>query len=62
MGIIAVVFALMLGPVPIAPEIYDRLQAALRTCYFAAAALCVPAIFLSLARGTVHAGGSRQSA
>jgi MFS family permease len=62
MGIIAVVFALMLGPVPIAPEVYDRLQAALRVCYFAAAALCIPAIFLSLARGSVHAGESRQSA
>lgn len=62
MGMIAVVFALVLGPVPIAPEIYDRLQAALRACYFAAAALCIPAIFLSLARGTVHAGESRQSA
>ena len=62
MGIITVVFALVLGPVPIAPEIYDRLQAALRVCYFAAAALCIPAIFLSLARGSVHAGESRQSA
>ncbi|MCG3202616.1 MAG: Riboflavin transporter RibZ [Gammaproteobacteria bacterium] len=62
MGIITVVFALMLGPVPIAPEIYDRLHTALRTCYFAAAVLCVPAIFLSLARGTVHAAGYRQSA
>ncbi len=62
MGIIVVVFALMLGPVPITPEIYDRLHVALRTCYFVAAAVCVPAIFLSLGRGTVHAGGGRQSA
>ena len=55
MGVIAVAFALMLGPVAITPERYPALTAALRLSYFIAIGLCVPAIFLSLARGSVHA-------
>jgi MFS family permease len=55
MGVIAAAFALMLGPVTITPERYPALQAALRLSYFVSAALCVPAIFFSLARGSVHA-------
>jgi hypothetical protein len=55
MGIVTVAFALMLGPVRITPEVYSALNAALRVSYLAAAALCVPGIFFSLARGTVHA-------
>jgi MFS family permease len=55
MGVIAVAFALMLGPVAITPERYGALQAAIRLSYLIAVALCVPAIFFSLARGSVHA-------
>lgn len=55
MGVIAVAFALMLGPVAITPERYPALQSALRLSYLIAVALCVPAIFFSLARGSVHA-------
>ncbi|MFO1436015.1 MAG: MFS transporter [Gammaproteobacteria bacterium] len=55
MGIIAVVFALVLGPVKITPEVYEGLRTALRLSYLTAAAFCVPAIFFSLARGSVHA-------
>jgi MFS family permease len=54
MGVIAIAFALLLGPVAITPERYPALQAALRLSYLIAVALCVPAIFLSLARGSVH--------
>jgi hypothetical protein len=55
MGIIAVVFALVLGPVKITPEVYDGLRAALRLSYLTAAVFCLPAVFFSLARGSVHA-------
>jgi EmrB/QacA subfamily drug resistance transporter len=55
MGIVTVAFALLLGPVKITPEVYGSLNAALRLSYLAAAALCVPGIFFSLARGSVHA-------
>lgn len=54
MGIIGVVFALLIGPLQITPQIYDKLQVALQVCYATAAACCVPAIFFSLARGDVH--------
>jgi EmrB/QacA subfamily drug resistance transporter len=55
MGVIAVAFALMLGPVAITPERYPALNSALRLSYLIAVVLCVPAIFFSLARGSVHA-------
>jgi MFS family permease len=54
MGVIAIAFALMLGPVAITPERYPALEAALRLSYWIAVALCIPAIFLSLARGSLH--------
>jgi EmrB/QacA subfamily drug resistance transporter len=56
MGIIGVVFALLIGAVTITPEVYGKLEVALRVCYLTAAACCVPAIFFSLARGDVHGG------
>lgn len=55
MGVIALAFALLLGPVTITPERYPALAEAIRLSYLIALALCVPAIFFSLARGTVHA-------
>jgi MFS family permease len=55
MGVIAFAFALLLGPVAITPERYAALGAAIRLSYLIAIALCVPAIFFSLARGSVHA-------
>ncbi len=54
MGVIALAFALLLGPVAITPERYPALQAAIRLSYLIAVALCVPAIFFSLSRGSVH--------
>jgi EmrB/QacA subfamily drug resistance transporter len=55
MGIIALAFALLLGPVAITPQRYPALAQAIRLSYLIAVALCLPAIFFSLARGTVHA-------
>ena len=54
MGLITVVFALLLGPVQIAPEHYPALMQCIRVSFLVAAGLSVVAIFFSLARGEVH--------
>lgn len=54
MGIVAMVFALTLGPVQITPEIYPQLDRALSLSFRIAAALCLPGIFVSLVRGRLR--------
>ncbi len=54
MGIVAMVFALVLGPVQITPDIYPELERALRWCFGVSAAFCLPGMYLSLARGRVR--------
>ena len=48
MGIVAMVFALILGPVQITPEVYPQLEYALHWCFAVSAAFCLPGIYLSL--------------
>jgi EmrB/QacA subfamily drug resistance transporter len=55
MGIVAMVFALLLGPVQITPDIYPQLEHALRWCFGVSAAFCLPGIYLSLVRGRSRA-------
>lgn len=55
MGIVSMALALSVGAVAITPEVYGGLNEAIRLCYLAAAALCLPGIALSLARGRAHA-------
>ncbi len=55
MGLVALVFALLLGPVQITPEVYPTLTRAIHVCFAAGAVLALGAIVLSLARGRVHA-------
>jgi EmrB/QacA subfamily drug resistance transporter len=54
MGIVALVFAVLMGPVHITPEQYPVLLSSIRTSFIAAACLCAAGILLSLARGDVH--------
>lgn len=54
MGVITVIFALLLGPVQIAPETYPALIQGIRLSFLVAACLSVVAIYFSLARGKVH--------
>ncbi|MBI5615152.1 MAG: MFS transporter [Gammaproteobacteria bacterium] len=54
MGLVATAFALTIGPVEITPETYPALSKALQLSFTVAAALCVPAMFCSLARGKLH--------
>lgn len=55
MGLVAMSFALTIGPVEITPETYAQLERALALSFHIAAALCIPGIFCSLARGRLHA-------
>ncbi len=56
MGIVAMAFALTIGPVQITPDIYPKLHTAIRLSFCIAAALCVPGIYLSLVRGRTRPG------
>jgi len=54
MGIVATAFALTMGRVEITPETYPALGRALHLSFVLAVALCVPAMFCSLARGRMR--------
>jgi EmrB/QacA subfamily drug resistance transporter len=54
MGLITVVFALLLGPVQIAPENYPALMQCIRISFLVAAGITLVAIFFSMARGEMH--------
>jgi len=54
MGLITVVFALLLGPVRIAPENYPALMQCIRISFLVAAGMTLVAIFFSMARGEMH--------
>lgn len=56
MGIVAMAFSLTLGKVEISPANYPALGHALALSFGVAAALCVPALVCSLARGRLRAG------
>ena len=55
MGIVAMVFAVVLGPVQITPAVYPQLQTALTLSLGMASVLCLPGIYLSLVRGRMRA-------
>ena len=55
MGLVAMVFALILGPVHITPGVYAELGSAIRICFVTAAVVCIPGILFSLSRGRVRA-------
>lgn len=52
MGLVAMMFALILGPIQISPDVYPALQSAIQYCFFFAAVLCVFGVVLSWARGS----------
>jgi len=55
MGIVAMVFAIILGPVQITPAVYPQLEIAFTLSLGIAAVLCLPGIYLSLVRGRIRA-------
>jgi len=55
MGLVALIFALILGPVHIEPSVYPALERAIHLCFGIAAALALAGMPLSLARGRMHA-------
>ena len=55
MGSVAMVFALMLGPVRITRAVYPALGDAIATCFAIGAVFCALGIILSLTRGRMHA-------
>lgn len=55
MGLVAMIFAVTLGPVQITPAVYPTLASSITLCFTVAAALCAAGIVLSLSRGRVHA-------
>ena len=54
MAIVAIAFALTIGPVEIEPSTYLKLAQALDLSFMFAAVLCIPAMLCSLARGRVR--------
>jgi EmrB/QacA subfamily drug resistance transporter len=57
MGIATLIFALYLGQVAIAPEVYPQFLASLKPAFAIFAGLCLAGVAASLARGTLHGGG-----
>ncbi len=55
MGSVAMVFALLLGPVRITRALYPALGNAIATCFAIGAVFCALGIILSLTRGRMHA-------
>ena len=55
MGVVAMAFSLTLGAVQITPAVYPQLQWAVSLSLVIAATLCLPGIYLSLARGRLRA-------
>jgi hypothetical protein len=60
MGIATLVFALLIGRVPITMETYPFLMKGVRIAFSVFAALCLGGIAASLVRGKVRANTSRQ--
>lgn len=55
MGLVAMLFAIMLGPRQITEALYPQLALTIQTCFIAGALLCVVGVLVSLSRGRVHA-------
>ncbi|MCH7817243.1 MAG: MFS transporter [Proteobacteria bacterium] len=55
MVLVTLLVALNLGTAQIEPSSYPMLERAISSSFFLAAALCLPGVFLSVARGRVHA-------
>ena len=53
MGIVTLAFALWLGAVPLDAADPQRLMATITRCFTVLAALCLPGMYFSLARGRV---------
>jgi hypothetical protein len=54
MGIAMLIFALVMGRVPITPEHYGQYLASARIAFSIFTSLCFAGIFMSLARGKVR--------
>jgi hypothetical protein len=54
MVLVTLVFVIVIGAVEIEPSNYDALEKAIRLTFTIAAMLCVPGIYLSIARGRMH--------
>lgn len=54
MGLVAMIFALTLGPREILPPVYPILESSIQTCFLIGAILCAIGVMLSLLRGRVH--------
>ena len=50
-GLVAMVFALTIGPVQISAEVYPQLAQAISLSFTLATVICIPGIYLSLVRG-----------
>ena len=55
-GTVMMIFALVMGRVPIAPAVYPQFLRSVRIAFLFFAALCVAGVFASLARGDRGAG------
>ena len=53
MAAVSIIFALIIGPTQINPEIYPELAVALKYCFGLAALACLPAYYYSINRGQV---------
>jgi hypothetical protein len=57
-GVAMMIFAIVIGPVPMSPAIHAELLIAVRMAFGVSAALCLLGVFASLARGNArHTGG-----
>lgn len=54
MGLVAMVFALVIGPVEITPAVHEQLSRAISLAFVCAAVACLPGIGFSLARGRLR--------
>jgi EmrB/QacA subfamily drug resistance transporter len=54
MAIVAIAFALTIGPVEISPDTYPKLALAIDLSFKVAAGLCIPGLLCSFARGRMH--------
>jgi len=54
MVLVTLMFVIVIGSVEIQPSNYDALEKAIRLTFTVAAMLCLPGIYLSIARGRMH--------
>lgn len=57
LGLTLLLFSVIIGPVPVTPEVYPQFMQSVRIAFSIFAALCLVGIFASLARGNVRQAG-----